>query len=62
MYSTLPEKYRIPKWRCIADEDGVGGGVVDNCDIQGFVNNSRALRMRTTKTCKHNAVTSWQNT
>lgn len=34
-------KYRIPKWRCIADEDGVGGGVVDNCDIQGFVNNSR---------------------
>lgn len=44
MYSTLPEKYRIPKWRCIADEDGVGGGVVDNCDIQGFVNNSRALK------------------
>ena len=22
------------------DEDGVGGGVVDNCEIQGFVNNS----------------------
>lgn len=37
------KKYRIPKYRCIADEDGVGGGVVDNCDIQGFVNNSSAL-------------------
>jgi hypothetical protein len=33
--------YKIPKYRCIADEDGVGGGVVDNCDIKGFVNNSR---------------------
>lgn len=37
------KKYRVPKWRAIADEDGVGGGVVDNCDIQGFVNNSSAL-------------------
>lgn len=33
-------KYRIPNYRCIVDEDGVGGGVVDNCEIQGFVNNS----------------------
>ena len=37
---TKRKKYRIPKYRCIVDEDGVGGGVVDNCDIQGFVNNS----------------------
>lgn len=37
------KKYRIPKYRCIVDEDGVGGGVVDNCDIQGFVNNSSPL-------------------
>lgn len=36
-------KYRIPNYRCIVDEDGVGGGVVDNCEIQGFVNNSTAL-------------------
>lgn len=36
-------KYRIPKNRCIADEDGVGGGVVDNCEILGFVNNSLPL-------------------
>lgn len=35
---TKQRKYRIPKHRCIVDEDGVGGGVVDNCDIQGFVN------------------------
>lgn len=34
------KKYRIPNYRCIVDEDGVGGGVVDNCDIKGFVNNS----------------------
>lgn len=37
------KKYRIPNYRCIADEDGVGGGVVDNCEIQGFVNNSVAF-------------------
>ena len=28
---------------CIRARDGVGGGVVDNCDIQGFTNNSRAF-------------------
>lgn len=38
------KKYRIPSYRCIVDEDGVGGGVVDNCDIKGFVNNSVALK------------------
>ncbi len=37
------KKYRIPNHRCIADEDGVGGGVVDTLGIQGFVNNSRPL-------------------
>lgn len=37
----LRQKYRIDKGRCIADEDGVGGGVVDNCGILGFENNSR---------------------
>lgn len=36
----LRKKHNIPRWRCIADEDGVGGGVVDNCRIRGFVNNS----------------------
>jgi hypothetical protein len=36
-------KHGIPKDRCIADEDGVGGGVVDNCGIKGFVNNSSPI-------------------
>lgn len=39
----LREKHQIPKHLCIADEDGVGGGVVDNLKINGFVNNSKAL-------------------
>ncbi len=34
-------KYSIPKSHTIADEDGVGGGVVDNCGIVGFVNNAK---------------------
>lgn len=38
------KKYQIPRDRAIADEDGVGGGVVDNCKIKGFVNNSKALK------------------
>lgn len=37
-------KYKVPKDRAIADEDGVGGGVVDNLNIRGFVNNSRPLQ------------------
>lgn len=39
----LRNKHNIPADRCIADEDGVGGGVVDNCGILGFVNNSTPL-------------------
>lgn len=41
--NALSAKHLIPKDRCIADEDGVGGGVVDNCGIEGFVNNSTPL-------------------
>lgn len=41
--TTKQRKYRIPAYRCIVDEDGVGGGVVDNCEINGFVNGSCAL-------------------
>lgn len=36
-------KYKIPKINCIADEDGVGGGVVDNLGIKGFTNNAKAF-------------------
>ncbi len=44
LINTLRIKHQIPKSQCIADEDGVGGGVVDNCGINGFVNNSKALK------------------
>jgi phage terminase large subunit len=36
-------KYKIPNRRAIADEDGVGGGVVDNCNIIGFTNNAKPI-------------------
>lgn len=41
--STLKVKYSVPNNNIIADSDGVGGGVVDNLRIKGFVNNSRAV-------------------
>ncbi len=40
----LRVKYQIPKKNCIADEDGVGGGVVDNCGIRGFINNAAPFK------------------
>jgi hypothetical protein len=40
----LRRKYGIPKNRCIADADGVGGGVVDGSGILGFNNNARAIK------------------
>jgi len=39
----LRAKHQIPKKNVVADEDGVGGGVVDNCGIKGFMNGSKAL-------------------
>ena len=39
----LQRKYKITNSNTIADEDGVGGGVVDYLNCEGFVNNSRAL-------------------
>lgn len=41
--NALRATHQIPVTRCLADEDGVGGGVVDNCNIKGFVNNSKAI-------------------
>ena len=38
---TLQSRYNIPKSNCIVDADGVGGGVVDNLGVVGFVNNAR---------------------
>lgn len=34
-------KYGIAKHKCIADQDGLGVGVVDNCGIKGFINGSK---------------------
>lgn len=48
----LRVKYGIAKHDCIADEDGVGGGVVDNCGIQGFMNNSKPFKEKITDKSK----------
>ena len=40
---TMQRAYTIPLSRVIADEDGIGGGVVDFLKCKGFVNNSTAL-------------------
>lgn len=40
----LRRKYQIPKNRCIADEDGIGGGVIDNCGILGFKNGGTPMK------------------
>jgi phage terminase large subunit len=37
------ERYSVPTSQIIADEDGVGGGVVDILGCKGFVNNSKPL-------------------
>lgn len=54
--------YQIPKGRCIADEDGVGGGVVDNCGILGFVNNARAFEREEANDYDHDTGTFKQYT
>lgn len=44
LISELLQTEKIPRSRCIVDEDGVGGGVVDNLrGIKGFINNSSPL-------------------
>lgn len=43
----LREKYNVPASNCIADEDGVGGGVVDTLRIKGFMNGSVPMELHT---------------
>lgn len=43
--NALRVQYHIPPSSCIADEDGVGGGVVDFAKIQGFVNNASPVEI-----------------
>jgi phage terminase large subunit len=42
--SKLAESHSIPRSRIVADEDGVGGGLVDILGCKGFVNGSKALK------------------
>jgi len=41
---SLQKRFEIPLSNIIADEDGVGGGVVDFLHCKGFVNGSRPLK------------------
>lgn len=41
--NAMRSKYQIQATRCLADEGGVGGGVVDNCKIAGFDNASSPI-------------------
>lgn len=44
--SALQQRFGIALSNCLADEDGVGGGVVDFLKCKGFVNNSSPLEMK----------------
>lgn len=48
----LRAKHQIPKFQCVADEDGVGGGVVDNCGIKGFMNGAKPFKEKVTDKSK----------
>lgn len=50
----LSNKWKVPNSNIIADEDGVGGGVIDILKCKGFVNNSRALK-------EENVIVEYQN-
>lgn len=50
----LSTKWKVPNSNIIADEDGVGGGVIDILKCKGFVNNSRALK-------EENVIVEYQN-
>ncbi len=40
--NALRRKYNVKPFNCIADEDGIGGGIVDSLKIKGFKNGSKA--------------------
>lgn len=50
----LANKHNVPLNNIIADEDGVGGGVVDMIRCKGFVNNSKPLPVE-------NVIVQYQN-
>jgi len=51
----LQNRFNVPNSRTIADEDGVGGGVVDLVGCKGFVGNSKQLISKTEKNPKNYA-------
>lgn len=58
MIQHLANIHQVPRSNIVIDEDGVGGGVVDELPgVKGFVNNSRAFEPRTVQKfqlVKHN--------
>lgn len=50
----LANKHKVPLSNIIADEDGVGGGVVDVLRCKGFINNSKPMAVE-------NKVVQYQN-
>lgn len=49
----LQEEWDVPNSQTICDEDGVGGGVVDELGCKGFVGGSKAIESKNEK-AKHN--------
>lgn len=43
LIQSIANEHKVPTSRIIVDEDGVGGGVMDILNCNGFVNNSKAL-------------------
>ena len=43
--NAMRSKHQVSARNTIVDEDGVGGGVVDNCHVTGFVNNSKPFNL-----------------
>jgi hypothetical protein len=46
LINALKKKHNVNTNNIIVDEDGVGGGVVDYLKCQGFVNNSRPVKVK----------------
>jgi phage terminase large subunit len=42
----LMAEYGVSRSRVVADEDGVGGGLIDILRCKGFVNNSKGIEWR----------------
>lgn len=49
----MRDTYNVPLKNIIADEDGIGGGVVDNLRCTGFVNHSKATDPKKYVSIKH---------